>query len=96
MSLFFANHLGMRKTKERIRYSFYWPNMPRDIEEYCRFCQACQLKSRERTSDHIPIAPLQRLQFSFEQVTIDIIGPIETPQHDPPGEYLLWVLKGCH
>ena len=32
-----------------------------------------------RASDQMPITPLQRPQFPLEQVTIDKIGPIETP-----------------
>ena len=54
--------------------------MSTDIEEYCRSCQACQLKNSERASERaISIAPSQRPQFQFKQVTIDIIDPIEIP-----------------
>ena len=53
--------------------------MSQEIEAYCRSSKPCQLRSRELLSNQIPITTLQRAKFLFEQVTVDIIGPIETP-----------------
>ncbi|GBN39687.1 hypothetical protein AVEN_148331-1 [Araneus ventricosus] len=62
------NHLGMRKTTERIKLSFYWPNVSNDVENYCRTCEKCQLKSPVRQSDKIPITPMVRAPYPFHTV----------------------------
>ncbi|GBM57634.1 Gypsy retrotransposon integrase-like protein 1 [Araneus ventricosus] len=75
----FGSHMGVKKTKERIRYSFYWPMMSREIAEYCKSCKECQLRSHEKMIDKIPITPVLRPELPFECVNVDIIGPIEPP-----------------
>ncbi|GBM57954.1 Retrovirus-related Pol polyprotein from transposon 17.6 [Araneus ventricosus] len=75
----FGSHMGVKKTKERIRYSFYWPMMSREIAEYCKSCKECQLRSPEKMIDKIPITPVLRPELPFECVNVDIIGPIEPP-----------------
>ncbi|GBN84026.1 hypothetical protein AVEN_217414-1 [Araneus ventricosus] len=52
--------MGMRKTKERIRYSFYWPGLSQDVEIFCKTCKDCQLRSPEKKTDRIPITPVSR------------------------------------
>ncbi|GBM06639.1 hypothetical protein AVEN_133973-1, partial [Araneus ventricosus] len=73
------NHLGMRKTRERIKLSFYWPNVSKDVENYCRTCEKCQLKSPERQSDKIPITPVVRAPYPFHTVNVDLVGEIVSP-----------------
>ncbi|GBN65434.1 hypothetical protein AVEN_171142-1 [Araneus ventricosus] len=75
----FGSHMGVKKTKERIRYSFYWPMMSREIAEYCKSCKECQLRSPEKMIDKIPITPVLRPELPFECVNVDINGPIEPP-----------------
>ncbi|GBN17553.1 hypothetical protein AVEN_175627-1 [Araneus ventricosus] len=53
----FGAHMGMIKTKERIRYSFYWPGLSQDVEIFCKTCKECQLRSSEKKTDRIPITP---------------------------------------
>ncbi|GBM54862.1 Retrovirus-related Pol polyprotein from transposon 297 [Araneus ventricosus] len=42
-----AGHLGEKKTKQRIKYSFFWPEIKKDVRE---FCQTCKPQS---WSDHL-------------------------------------------
>ncbi|GBL97285.1 Retrovirus-related Pol polyprotein from transposon opus [Araneus ventricosus] len=72
-------HLGKRKTRERIKLSFYWPNVSKDVENYCRTYQKCQLKSPEQQSDKIPITPVIRVPYPFHTVNVDLIGEIVPP-----------------
>ena len=37
----FCSHLAYRKTKERIRLSFWLPNLSKDIADYCMSCTSC-------------------------------------------------------
>ncbi|GFV83054.1 retrovirus-related Pol polyprotein from transposon 412 [Trichonephila clavipes] len=38
-----AGHLE-QKTKQRIKYSFSWPSLKRDVKTYCEACKPCQLR----------------------------------------------------
>ncbi|XP_042899321.2 uncharacterized protein [Parasteatoda tepidariorum] len=75
----FGGHMGVRKTKERIKYSFYWPNMRKDITEFVQTCEGCQLRKTEKIGDRAPITPVVRPELPFEIVNVDVIGPIDPP-----------------
>ncbi|GBN68651.1 hypothetical protein AVEN_251381-1 [Araneus ventricosus] len=34
-----AGHLGEQKTKQRIKYSFFWPEIKKDVREFCQTCK---------------------------------------------------------
>ncbi|XP_042148780.1 uncharacterized protein LOC121837265 [Ixodes scapularis] len=74
-----AGHLGERKTLQRIKGSFFWPSITRDVREYCRSCLSCQVRSPARTLDRVPITPLARPETAFQVVNMDCIGPIDPP-----------------
>lgn len=74
-----GGHLGCRKTSARIKYSFYWPGMEKDIQECCNSCHGCQVRSDRRLTDRMPIAPLSRPKYPFQKVNIDVVGPIDPP-----------------
>ena len=38
----FGGDLGIKKTKDRIRTTLYWPGMQGDVTSFCRSCDACQ------------------------------------------------------
>jgi len=46
-----TNHLAGKKTLQRIRSSFYWPDMKRQVYQYCGSCKPCQLHARARKTD---------------------------------------------
>ncbi|XP_029836243.2 uncharacterized protein K02A2.6 [Ixodes scapularis] len=73
-----GGHMGPKKTKTRIKYSFFWPGMEKEVSEYCQSCHNCQIRSDRRRSDKVPITPLTRPEQPFQVVNVDIIGPIET------------------
>lgn len=76
---YWGGHLGFRKTKARIKYSFFWPNMESDIRDYCSRCHGCQVRSDRRQAERVPITPLTRPRLPFQKVNIDVIGPIDPP-----------------
>ena len=41
-----SGHLGRKKTLDRILQRFFWPGIRRDVKEYCRSCEPCQLTSK--------------------------------------------------
>ncbi|GBN30407.1 Retrovirus-related Pol polyprotein from transposon 297 [Araneus ventricosus] len=44
-----TGHLGEQKTKQLIKYSFFWPEIKKDVKE---FCQTCKLPS---WNDHLHV-----------------------------------------
>ena len=37
-----GGHLGAKRTRERIKLSFWWPTLTRDVKEYVQRCEVCQ------------------------------------------------------
>lgn len=50
-----GGHLGFRKTKARIKYTFYWPGIEGDVRAYCNSCHGCQTRADRRQTDRVPI-----------------------------------------
>jgi len=50
-----GGHMGGKRTKERIAYTFYWPSMYDDCREFVKTCKVCKLKKRVTYRDHVPI-----------------------------------------
>lgn len=74
-----AGHLGEAKTKQRIKYSFFWPTLKKDVKKYCESCKECQLRRTVTYRDRIPIQPIFRPETPFEVWSVDCIGPLEPP-----------------
>ncbi|XP_075071707.1 uncharacterized protein LOC142160697 [Mixophyes fleayi] len=74
-----AGHLGIKKTKSRLKQKFYWPEMGKDIANYCRSCHACQMVGKPGDVGHAPLVPLPIIAEPFERVAVDIIGPLAIP-----------------
>ncbi|GFQ69197.1 retrovirus-related Pol polyprotein from transposon 412 [Trichonephila clavata] len=53
-----AGHLGESKTKQRIKYSFFWPKLKQDVRSFCQSCKTCQLRRGLTYRDRIPITPI--------------------------------------
>ena len=72
-----AGHLGVNKTKQRILASFYWPNIFKDVAEFCKTCHICQVHRVERPQPKAPLQPISSMGDPFKKVGIDIIGPLD-------------------
>ncbi|GFT67956.1 retrovirus-related Pol polyprotein from transposon opus [Trichonephila clavipes] len=73
----FGAHLGAHKTIQRIKFSFYWPGMVKEIKTYCSSCHGCQLRKVIRSVDKIPITPVSHPELPFQVVNVDLIGPVD-------------------
>ncbi|GFX51658.1 protein NYNRIN [Trichonephila clavipes] len=73
----FGAHLGAHKTIQRIKFSFYWPGMLKEIKAYCSSCHGCQHRKVIRSVDKIPITPVSRPELPFQVVKVDLIGPVD-------------------
>ena len=72
-----AGHLGTKKTLDRIRQRFYWPNMTKDVKNYCKSCETCQITSKHGTKFRAPMQSMPIIEEPFKRIAMDIVGPLE-------------------
>ena len=53
-----GSHMAYHKTKERIRLSFWWPKLSKDVADYCMSCTSCQQCRHKVATDRVPIFPI--------------------------------------
>ena len=66
-----AGHIGIVKTKQKMRQSYWWPGIDRGVENFIRQCSCFQeLQSRDSPVQHVewPTSP-------FAHLAMDIAGP---------------------
>jgi hypothetical protein len=70
-------HFGFAKTYGLLQGSFYWPNMPWDLEQgYVPGCSDCQ---QNKGSTQKPLGPLHPLPIPNQwgnSVAMDFVGPL--------------------
>jgi len=70
-------HFGFFKTYETLRYSYFWPNMRKDLEEgYIPSCIDCQRNKNSTRKPTGPLHPLPVPDERFDSVAMDFIGPL--------------------
>ena len=74
-----AEHLGIKKTLEKVRRYFYWPTVNRDVKEYCGACPECQRGSNGNRTK-APLQPLPSVGEPFKRVAVDLVGPLRRTQ----------------
>ncbi|GFW30011.1 retrovirus-related Pol polyprotein from transposon opus [Trichonephila clavipes] len=87
----FGAHLGAHKTIQRIKFSFYWSGMVKEIKAYCSSCHGCQLRKVIRSVDKIPITSVSRPELPFQVVNVDLIGPVD-PISSQGHKYILCLM----
>ena len=70
-----TGHLGHRKVLQMIKRRFVWPLLAKDVLEYCQSCVSCQ-KCSKASVRKAPMMERPILMEPFEQVAVDIVGPI--------------------
>ena len=70
-------HMGIQKTKLRLRMAYWWPGMTKEAEELVRNCCACAQASKSLKMGPGPSKEsLPRPSMAWERVAIDIKGPM--------------------
>ncbi|KAL8625691.1 hypothetical protein ACOMHN_043966 [Nucella lapillus] len=83
-----SGHLGVKKTKDRITASFYWPGINKDLQRHCLSCDACQRCMGKGAIRRAPLQEVPVVSTPFEQVGVDIIDPIN-PSSSRGHRYML-------
>jgi hypothetical protein len=73
----FSAHFGSKKSLRRIAAYFYWPNMATDVNKYVRSCDLCQKRIPITKADSVPIKAIPHSTFPFQEMYVDIAGPLE-------------------
>ncbi|XP_078239148.1 uncharacterized protein LOC144585818 [Pogona vitticeps] len=72
----FAAHLGVNKTQQRITQNFYWPDIGKQIREFCKQCDVCQRQGNNRDRTKAKLCPLPVIDTPFKCIGVDIVGPL--------------------
>ena len=70
-----AGHLGIRKTLEKARQSYYWPKMQTDVRQYVNGCEFCTKRKGENKTKRAPMKLVQT-SYPMERIAIDILGEL--------------------
>ena len=83
--------IGINKTYQRILEHFYWPNLRKDVVEFCRSCHTCQVVCKpNQTLPKAPLQPIPAFDEPFSRVIIDCVGPVLKTKSG--NQYLLTVM----
>jgi len=75
-----SGHLGIKKTKERIKRRVYWDNMNKEITTYVKTCQVCQRTKSENLRPPGLLGTVKPPTAIFETLYIDLQGPFPVSQ----------------
>lgn len=81
-----GGHTGYKRTIDRLKENYYWPNMKSDIKNYVQTCDACQRNKNTRKT-RMPMVITTTSRKPFEKIFLDIVGPL--PQTINGYQYLL-------
>ena len=86
------DHLGVKKTNEKIRIHFHWDGMNKKVKDYVNSCLECQKNTREMKRERIPIMIVPRCEIPFAHLYMDIIGSLVDGAEFP---YCLVLIDSC-
>jgi hypothetical protein len=70
-----AGHLGIAKSLARIKHQYLWPGLGKDVKSYVSNCITCA-KRKAYGSHKAPLKPLPPVEKVWEQIAMDIVGPV--------------------
>lgn len=92
-------HPGIKGSLKLIKSRFYWPDMDRNIRDWCKNCISCQ-ESKVHYHTKSKLQEFNLPSERFQTVHIDIVGPLPAvKQHcetfNSPCRYLLTCIDRC-
>ena len=75
-----AGHMGMAKTKDRVKRGCYWFKVNEDCENYVRTCAICNQNKKPKQKNKAAMK-LYHAGIPMEKIHIDILGPLKTSQN---------------
>lgn len=71
-----AGHSGFMRTYKRIKESYKWSGMKKDIKGYIRKCPSCQINKTNFKPSKAPMEVTTTSSQPFERLAIDVVGPL--------------------
>lgn len=68
-----GGHSGVTATYHRLKRSFYWPNLKRDVHEFIKKCDVCQMNKPEHIHPPGLLQPLPTPRDAWVSVGLDFI-----------------------
>lgn len=79
-------HPGLHKTYHRIKQTYKWKNMRKDITKYVKNCKSCQTNKIKRKTK-MPLEIKTTSRKPFEKIFLDVVGPL--PMSENGNKYIL-------
>lgn len=76
-----GGHLGYNKTYNKIKKSYFWCGMAKDIEQKCHSCATCLIHAPRHPSIHGFLHPISAFR-PWDIVGMDVAGPISPTSGD--------------
>ena len=86
-----TEHLGIKKTLDRVVSEFFWPGVCGDVARFCKSCDICQRTIRKGRATKVPLGKLPLIDTSFKRVSVQLVGSIE-PRSDKKSRYILTMI----
>ena len=86
-----TEHLGIKKTLDRVVSEFFWPGVCGDVARFCKSCDICQRTIQKGRVTKVPLGKMPLIDTPFKRVAVDIVGPIE-PHSDKKSWYILTMI----
>ena len=86
-----AEHLGIKKTLDRVVSEFFWPGVCGDVARFCKSCDICQRTIQKGRVTKVPLGKIPLIDTPFKRVAVDIDGPTE-PRSDKKSRYILTMI----
>ena len=84
-------HLGIKKTLDRVVSEFFWPGVCGDVVRFCKSCDICQWTIRKGRVTKVPLGKLPLIDTPYKRVSVQLVGPIK-PHSDKKSEYILTMI----
>ena len=68
-----AGHIGLFKTYQKIRQSFFWKGMKKEVQKFIAECTTCQANKHENSLPAGLLQPLPIPHQKWEDITMDFI-----------------------
>ena len=86
-----TEHLGIKKTLDRVVSESFWPGVCGDVARFCKSCDICQRTIQKGRVTKVHLGKLPLIDTPFKRVAVDIVGPTE-PRSDKKSGYILTMI----
>ena len=86
-----TEHVGMKKTLNRVVSEFFWPGVCGDVARFCKSCDICQRTIQKGRATKVLLGKVSLIDIPFKRVAVDIVGPTE-PRSDKKSRYILTII----